>query len=611
MEKNTGVKLSSGFQILPAVLGVLICLGSYEWMIVNWGPENAPFMTHVARVVLATTLLGVVWYMQLQRQRRLSVRLTKLLTQQEKLNERSQRELQEREVTQRQLSDQLEFLQILVDSIPAPIFYKDNEGIYTGCNRAFEAFLGKPRKEIVGHSVYGVSPGPQAKVYHEKDLELMQQRGQQTYESQVAYADGTLHDVIFNKAAYELQDGRLGGLIGVILDISERKALEKDLVEAKETAEFYSRSKTQFLTNMSHEIRTPLNAIVGFSQILQGRSDSINLPKEFTDIFGKISISGQRLAELVNDVLDISRIEAGKVEIVEEDFSLPNLINCILVSCEPQATQKNLNIHCSIDTSLPEFIRGDRGKLSQILINLMGNAIKFSPDNAEIRLTLKKVSEKHLQFEVIDEGIGIPAEQQAIIFEPFEQADKSQKGQSRGTGLGLPITRSLVELLGGNIELKCSDTIGGACFQVCLPLQYGQVTPPLEQEYTTSNFEFSGKRVLIFEDNPMNQALMHAFCEDLKLHATFTANGYEGIDLAKKIQPDLIFMDIQLPGLDGIQATLQVRQHPKLKDIPVIGLSAAAFSDQRDDALAAGMNDYITKPIALPQLAQSIHKCLN
>ncbi|WP_077400529.1 ATP-binding protein [Microbulbifer agarilyticus] len=610
MENNTGVKLSSGFQMLPAVVGVLVCLGSYEWLIVNWGPENTSLLTSIARVVLAATLLGVVWHMQLRRQRRLSDRLAKLLIQQEKLNEQSQRELQEREITQRQLSDQLEFLQILVDSIPAPIFYKDSEGIYTGCNRAFEAFLGKPREEIVGHSVYGVSPGPQAKVYHEKDLELMQQRGHQTYESQVVYADGTLHDVIFNKAAYELQDGRLGGLIGVILDISERKALEKDLVEAKETAEFYSRSKTQFLTNMSHEIRTPLNAIVGFSQILQGRSDSINLPKEFTDILGKISISGQRLAELVNDVLDISRIEAGKVEIIEEDFSLPNLINCILVSCEPQATQKNLHIQSSIDTSLPEFIRSDRGKLSQILINLMGNAIKFSPDNGEIRLDLINIAEKHIQIEVIDEGIGITAEQQDIIFEPFEQVDKSQRGQSRGTGLGLPITRSLVELLGGKIELKCSDTTCGACFQIYLPLQYGQVTPPLEQEYTASNFEFSGKRVLIFEDNPMNQALMHAFCEDLKLHATFTANGHEGIDLAKKIQPDLIFMDIQLPGLDGIQATLQVRQHPRLKDIPVIGLSAAAFSDQRDDALAAGMNEYITKPIALPQLVQSIRKCL-
>ncbi|WGL16080.1 ATP-binding protein [Microbulbifer bruguierae] len=558
---------------------------------------------------MATTLVGVSCYLLFRRHQCLTNRLASLLVRQEKLTEQYQRELDEREATQQALSDQLQFLQILIDAIPAPIFYKNAEGIYSGCNRAFEAFLGKPREEIIGRSVYGVSPGPQARIYHEKDIELMRQRGHQVYESSVLYADGTLHDVIFNKASYETLDGRLGGLIGVILDISERKTLERELVQAKEKAEFYSRSKTQFLTNMSHEIRTPLNAVVGFSQLLLSRSKGAVLPQDFQDFLEKIAISGQGLAQLVNDVLDISRIEAGKIEVVEENFRLQGLIKNILISCEPQAACKGLNFNCHIDTQLPEFIRSDRGKLSQILINLIGNAIKFSPTNSAIDLRLQKQEGENISVEVIDRGIGIPRHQQAVIFEPFEQVDKSREGQARGTGLGLPITRSLVELLGGKITLESGDN-GGTCFRVELPLHEGQDEYPMPADIDASLELLNGIRVLIFEDNAVNQALMQAFCSDLKINATFVADGWKGIEKALLIRPDIIFMDVQLPGLSGIEATEKIRQIPDLCDTPIIGLSAAAFSEQRRDALAAGMDDYLAKPIVFPQLIAAISKHL-
>ncbi|WP_299595213.1 ATP-binding protein [uncultured Microbulbifer sp.] len=576
--------------------------------------SNTPALTRsLARLSLLALLLGFVGYRMFRRQQKLTGRLSDTVNHQQQLNDRYQRELLEREATELALSDQLQFLQILVDAIPAPIFYKNAKGVYTGCNRAFEAFLGKRREDIVGHSVYGISPGPQARIYHEKDIELMQQRGHQVYESQVVYADGSLHDVIFNKAAYELKDGRLGGLIGVILDITDRKTLERELVAAKEKAEFYSRSKTEFLTNMSHEIRTPLNGIVGFSQVLLNRSKANGLPQEYRDFLEKIAMSGQGLAELVNDVLDISRIESGKIEAVEEDFQLRSLINCILVSCESQASQKSLRLQRNIDARLPDVIRSDRGKLSQILINLIGNAIKFSPANSAIDIQLHyqqdEQNAEQIAIEISDSGIGISTEQQAVIFEPFEQVDKSADGQARGTGLGLPITRRLVELLNGEIHLESEPNVGTR-FRVVLPLRQGLPIEPLPETDEASVENLRGFRVLIFEDNALNQTLMQAFCDDLGVNATFVANGREGIALAMDIRPDLIFMDIQMPGLSGLEATEEIRQMPEIRKTPIIGLSAAAFSEQRSAALNAGMNDYLTKPIALPHLITALQKNL-
>ncbi|WP_406828287.1 ATP-binding protein [Microbulbifer sp. ARAS458-1] len=605
MNNSTGVQRPSGHKLLPIAVLTATLIGISEWAVDTWVPQRSAPLGLTVRIVFVTLLLVTLWHYLLRRQRKLNRQLTELLQHQKKLNARYQRELLEREATELALSDQLHFLQVLTDAIPAPIFYKDAKGIYTGCNRAFEEFLGKPRSEIIGRSVFGVSPGPQAKIYHEKDLELMHQRGHQVYESQVVYADGTLHDVVFNKGAYTLEDGRVGGLIGVILDITERKKLERDLLAAKEKAEFFSRSKTRFLTNMSHEIRTPLNAIVGFSQVLQSRSAGVELPRDFHSFLEKIAISGQRLAELVNDVLDISRIEAGKIEAVNEDFPLQRLLQCILVSCEPEAIRQGVRIHCDIDPTLPEYIQCDRGKLSQILINLIANAVKFSPANSTVELRLKNHNNAQLVIEVRDRGIGIAPEQQAIIFEPFEQVDKSHLGQTRGSGLGLPITRSLVELLGGNISLT-SDGSSGTSFKVELPLQEGNPAPAEVITGDSRSTELVGRQVLVFEDNPLNQALMQAFCDDVGLCATFVADGREGIEKARVLQPDLIFMDVQLPGLSGIEATRQIREDPEIGDTPIIGLSAAAFSDQQNMAMEAGMNAYLTKPIAFPQLIATI-----
>lgn len=610
MTLSTGARLPLFRHVVANSLAVLALMTICEWLITTWLPQEKLPLGSILRVLLATSAVGVISYLLYRKQQHHTSQLMAQLAQSESINQEYQQQLSEHEATERALSNQLQFLQVLIDAIPAPIFYKDAEGIYSGCNRAFEAFLGKPREEIVGRSVYGVSPGPQARVYHEKDMELMHQRGHQVYESSVVYADGTLHDVIFNKAAYETKDGQLGGLIGVILDITERKALERELVQAKERAEFFSRSKTQFLTNMSHEIRTPLNAIVGFSQVLLNRSSGIDLPHDFQDFLEKITISGQGLAALVNDVLDISRIEAGKIEVVKEDFNLRRMVKSILVSCEPQATEKKIRLNCDIDPLLPEFIQIDRGKLSQILINLIGNAIKFSPADMVIELKLQKQENGQFSLEVIDYGIGIPPEQHSIIFEPFEQVDKSIDGQSRGTGLGLPITRSLVELLDGEINLKSGINVGTR-FEVTLPLKQGQQAGHLPTEDDTSALlpkVQKGLKVLIFEDNTVNQALMQAFCDELELNATFAANGWSGIQKANEIQPDIIFMDVQLPGLNGIEATRKIRQTPQICNIPVIGLSASAFTEQKDAALAAGMDDYLAKPIAFPKLINAINK---
>ncbi|MCX8110259.1 MAG: PAS domain S-box protein, partial [Syntrophorhabdaceae bacterium] len=368
------------------------------------------------------------------------------------------------------LLEQINFLQVLIDTIPAPIFYKDRGGLYLGCNKAFEAYLGLPKEKILGRPVFEITDKDIAEKYHKMDTELFKNPGKQIYETQVKYPDGSKHFVVFNKATYMNRNNEVAGIVGVILDITELKKIQTDLIKAKEEAELANNAKSEFLASMSHEIRTPMNAIIGMTELLL---DTHLTPEQFKYV-KVLHDAGESLLNLINDILDISKIESGQIELEDIDFDLLDLIERLFDVLSLKAHEKNIELLYMIDPDVPLYLIGDPTRLRQVLVNLIGNAIKFT-EKGEVVLSIsmskgsekidKKARSKEVKtenshitpeyavllFSVKDTGIGIPDDKLGLIFEKFTQADTSTTRKYGGTGLGLAISKRIVEIMGGKI----------------------------------------------------------------------------------------------------------------------------------------------------------------
>ncbi|MBN8694514.1 MAG: PAS domain S-box protein [Bacteroidetes bacterium] len=400
------------------------------------------------------------------------------------------------------------------------------------------------------------------------------------------------------------------GSIGIYLDITQRKKYEKLLKEAQQKSESSMRSKEIFLANMSHEIRTPMNAILGMSDLLS----EANLNIKERSYLNAIKSSSENLLVILNDILDFSKIDSGKMELEAHPFSFNELINNLIIQFEYKITEKNLFLNKEIDNKINFNFNSDSTRLSQILINLLSNAIKFTTEG-NVTLKCKLVEEdtksQLIQFSVEDTGIGIDETKLDTIFDSFIQEDSSINRKFGGSGLGLTISKQLVKLFGGEIHVKSKKGVG-SIFTFSIRLQkFGELESNSLGKFNKNpqNYlHFTNTKILLVEDNQMNQLIATTILEKHNLSVTKAFNGQEAIDLIDTDNFDVILMDIQMPVLDGIEATRILRS--KKVSIPIIALTANAIEGDKEKYLSAGMNDYISKPFNKVDLLHKIARQL-
>jgi PAS domain S-box-containing protein len=500
--------------------------------------------------------------------------------------------------------NKLQFQKALLTAIPSPIFFKDAQCRYLGCNQAFEQFVGKKEAEIIGKTVTDLWSPRNAATYRDKDAELIANGGTQVYQGTVNNAAGNERDVVFSKATFCNEAGTIAGCVGVILDITELKA-------ATTRAESAVVAKSQFLANMSHEIRTPMNGILGMTDLLL----QTPLNSEQRGFGEDIRASGNSLLRILNDIIDFSRLEAGKLSIESISFDLASVLESVRTLLYPAIAQKGLRYTCVIDHEISPWLAGDPGRLRQVCLNIIGNAVKFT-ERGEIRVHVGiesgSANAAALRFEITDTGIGIAADKQASIFDAFSQADTSTARKFGGSGLGLSICKRLVELMDGAIGFSSNEGCG-TTFWFSLPYNRGEPDHMPSHSQSAGIAEtsmqpdkpLSNRHALVVEDNEINRKLMQALLSRAGYSVVAVVNGRDALDAVDRTRFDAILLDIQMPDMDGYSIARAIREGQAgsaNREVFIVAITAGALPGDREKCLAAGINEYLSKPVDRSEL---------
>ncbi len=673
------------------------------------------------------------------------------------------RDISDRKRYQQQISDQLEFQRVLLDTLPYPVFFKDQQGRYLGCNRAFMQAFAIRQEEIIGKTVleFIKVPAEDRAAYQAANQQVLQHGGSYQDEISLMYADNRWHQLSYMLSAYNDSKGQPAGLVGTLIDITVHKEAQQAHAAARDLAEAATRVKSEFLANMSHEIRTPMNVILGMSHLALQQE----MPARQRNYLQKIQSAGQGLLVIINDILDLSKLEAGKMHIEHIDFCLDDVLEALIDLATVRAQEKGLELLFNIKADVPVYLHGDPLRLRQVLNNFVSNALKFT-EHGEITVKVEMAGQFtdaagnagcQLYFAVSDTGIGMTAEQQAQLFQSFSQADASTSRKYGGTGLGLAISKNLVELMGGTIgvtsaagagstfyftlpfgvqarqrsfpkdalrlsELRIlvvddnasaceilQDTLQGLGFVVdaidsgtaalrqieqaaqqkmpyqlvlldwmmpapdgvetvrqiqalaqqkpelalpelvmitsynrdelheliaglpvravlvkpltpstlydCILNIFGKEIWQLEQAQAVlqPNQQFAvlrGARVLLVEDNPVNQEMAIELLQQVGMQVTVADNGAVALDLVQQQAFDLVLMDCQMPVMDGFTASREIRKLPQFASLPILAMTANAMADDKQQCFAAGMNAHIAKPIDVNELYRTMAQWL-
>jgi PAS domain S-box-containing protein len=529
-------------------------------------------------------------------------------------------DITERKKAEESLQESEQRFSDIISFLPDATFVIDRDGKVIAWNKAIEMMSGVKAEDMLGKGDYEyaipfygerrpilIDLAIQASSDIEKTYIHIKRYGDNmTAENYYPNLRGKATWLFGNACILRDSHGQIAGAIESIRDITDSKYAEAALKKAKEAAEAANLAKSAFLANMSHELRTPLNAVLGYAQFLQKDPAATEHQKERLNIIHK---SGEHLLSLINDILDLSKIEAGRIEISAEEFSLPDFLNNIEAMFQIRAIQKGIEFHYDASPRLPKYLRGDEIRIRQILINLLGNAVKFT-EKGIVRLEAD-YRDGRICFEVRDTGTGIEMNELEKIFDPFHQTGSYLK-KNEGTGLGLSISKRLTELMGGSLTVH-SRAGEGSVFRVEIELPaFGsaQELPEAENSGVITGYKGARRKILIADDMSDNRFLLADLLIPLGFEISEAGNGEMAAEQAEKLQPDLILMDMFMPGTDGFAAVKIIRQLESKNTLthhtPIIAVSAGAFEEHILKSREAGCDDFISKPVALGQLLAKI-----